>query len=256
VKIVLVTPAWRRYDVTRVALAQRRHLCDVLVGRGHDATCLVVADDENLDVAEEYGFPTLPRRNSPLGAKFNAGIHWACKILEADVVSVVGSDDWCHEDLFDRLPDPHPGPPDLAAFDGAVSWGDEPEIVTGRRIAIVNLATGKLVRCHASGRSGVIPWLIPRAALEPSGFRPVRDEQQIGLDFSLMSGLGMQPNLVFHDPHDFARVDFKSDVNLNAYEPVTAVLSDGPEEDAWSLLAQHYPADLVSQAQDLMAVAA
>jgi hypothetical protein len=217
----------------------------------------VVADDENLDVAEDYGFPTLARKNSPLGAKFNAGIHWACKVMEADVVSVVGSDDWCHEDLFDRLPNEHPQPPDLNAFDGAaVSWGDEPEIVTGRRISIVNLATGNLVRCHASGRSGAIPWLIPRAALEPSGFRPVRDEQQIGLDFSLMSGLGMQPNLVFHDPHDFARVDFKSDVNLNAYEPVTAVLSDGSEEDAWPLLAQHYPADLVSQAQDLAAVAA
>ena len=69
----LVSPAWRRFDVTRLALAERRWLCDELATRGITANSVIVADDENLDIAREYDFHTITMDNSDLGLRFNAG---------------------------------------------------------------------------------------------------------------------------------------------------------------------------------------
>jgi hypothetical protein len=252
-RLALVTPAWRRFDVTRVALAQRAHLSGVLAGQGIEVSVLVVADDENLDVAAEFGFNMLERPNDRLGCKWNDGIEHACTVLEADLVTVVGSDDWIHPDLFDLLPSEVAPPPQLTAERPFVMWSDDvPEAVTGREIALVDLASGRLRRCRGKGPYGVIPWVLPTAALAPSRFRPVRDDLQRGLDGSLVAGLGVRPEWVFHDPHDLCRVDFKSDTNLNTYEAITGAIGYGEEEtDPWGLLATRYPADLVDQAREL-----
>jgi len=72
-----VSPAWQRYAITRLALAERRWLCDELAARGHTANSVIVSDDDNLDIAAEYGFPTVERDNSDLGERFNAGYKYA-----------------------------------------------------------------------------------------------------------------------------------------------------------------------------------
>lgn len=250
-RLCLVSPAWRRYDVTRLALAQRAHLVGVLAERGVEAVVLVVADDGNLSIAREFGFETLERPNGQLGRKFNDGMEYACRELGADIVTVVGSDDWVHPDLFDRLPCERPNDPE-PGDDGVVVWKRTPEAVTGRELALVDLIGGCLRRCSTGDRQGVIPWVFPRAALAPSGFRPVRDDLNIGLDGSMVAGLGVQPTWVFHDPHDLCRVDFKSDVNLNSYARISGAIGYGEEEtDPWGLLAERYPAELVDQAREL-----
>lgn len=258
-RLVLVTPAWRRYDVTRVCLAQRAHLAGVLAGRGIEVSVLVVADDCNLDIASGYGFDTLERPNDELGRKWNDGLEHACRTMDADYVAVVGSDDWIHPDLFDRLPlhevpweDPTPEQP-------FVIWSpNTPEAITGRELALIDLSRGRMRRCRSRGPYGVIPWVLPRTALEPSRYRPVRDHLNIGLDGSLAAGLGVRPEWVFHDPHDLARVDFKSDVNLNSFDKIADAIGYGPvEPDPWPLLETRYPADLVALARNLsLAVAA
>lgn len=251
-RLVLVSPAWRRYAVTRVCFAQRAHLCGVLAERGIEPVVLVVADDENLDIACEYGFETLERPNDELGRKFNDGLEAACVDLQADVVAVVGSDDWVHEDLFDRVPSAKAEPPMPTADVPFVMWSEAPEAVTGRELALVDLVTARLRRCRVERHHGVIPHVFPRVALEPSGFRPARDQLNIGIDGSLVAGLDVQPQWVFHDPHDLCRVDFKSDVNLNSYERITAAIGYGDEEhDPWSLLEERYPAELVGMAREL-----
>ena len=253
-RLCLISPAWRRYDVTRVVLSQRAHLAGVLAEQGVEVSVIVVADDENLDIASEFGFDTLCRPNDRgIGRKFNDGIETAAKSLDADLIAVVGSDDWVHPDLFSRLPLEVAPPPVLTAERPFVMWDEDvPEAVTGREIALVDLSSGRLRRCRGRGRYGVIPWVFPRAALEPSGFRPCRDDLDKGLDGSMIAGLGVQPQWVFHDPHDLVRVDFKSDVNLNTYETITGAIGYGDEEpDPWTLLAERYPAELVDQAHDL-----
>lgn len=245
-----VSPAWRRFDVTRLALAQRAHLCGELAARGIDATCVVVADDENLEIAAAFGFDTVERDNEFLGRKFNDGIEHALR-AGADVVVVMGSDDWLHVDAFDRLPLAEAAIPVPTAEQPAVTWTPGPEIVTGAGITIVDLERGLVRRCRSRGRSGCVPWLINRAALEPSFGRPIRETQQRGTDFALVLGLELQPTWVVHDPHPLCRVDFKSSTNINDFASTSGALADGPLlADPWSLLTEKYPAELVEMARD------
>lgn len=211
---------------------------------------MIVADDENLDIAEEFGFATLERPNDQLGRKFNDGLEYAAG-LGADYFVLIGSDDWMHIDLFDRLPLAETQPKTPTAETPFVMWGPNPEVITGHEIALVDLERGVMQRCRARGRYGVIPWVIPRGALEPVGFRPIKDTANIGIDGSLIAGLNCAPEWVFADPHDYCRVDFKSDVNLNSYDKITGAIGYGEEEvDPWPLLAERYPGDLVALARE------
>lgn len=211
---------------------------------------MIVADDANLEIAEEFGFIGIDQTNEYVGRKFNDGIEYACRALEADYVVLIGSDDWMHIDLFDRLPQDETTekwPTDDEPF---VTWSpDTPEVITGREIALVDLETGRLQRCRARGRHGVIPWILPRKALEPSGFRPIRDDLNIGIDGSLIAGLNVAPEWVFSDPHDLCRVDFKSAVNLNSYEKITRAIGDDVELPL-SLLRHRYPLHLIEMAEE------
>ena len=251
--LALVTPAWRRYGVSRLCFAQRAALRERLAGRGIDVLNIVVADDENLDIALRHGFTALERPNSPLGRKWNEGIALA-GTLGADFVAVVGSDDWVHPDLFRTMPLDHSPEPDFEALTigGAVTWNpDRPQAISGREITLVDLLTGQARACRARNKTGVIPWVLPRKALKPSGFRPVADRAEIGLDGSLVAGLCTTLSWRFHDPHPLARVDFKSGTNLNSYERIAGAIGEGEEIDPWSALAEKYPAWLVRRAERL-----
>ena len=212
-----------------------------------------MADDGNLDIALEHGFTVLERPNFPIGRKWNDGIELAGS-LGADFVSIVGSDDWVHPDLFDQMPLDHTPYPDFAGVaDGqAVVWNpDAPQAISGRELTLVDLLTGQAQVCRVKNRLGVIPWILPRKALKPSGFRPVADGAEIGLDGSLVAGLRTPLNWQFRDPRPHARVDFKSGTNLNSFERIAGAIGEGDEIDPWPALAEHYPAELVEAARRL-----
>jgi glycosyltransferase involved in cell wall biosynthesis len=242
----MVSAAWQRFAVTRLALAQRAHLCDALAAQGHDATCVIVADDENLEIAQEYGFATCEQSNDALGRKFNDGIEYACGYLDADYVVLIGSDDWLHPDAFQRLPKDACLPEMPTVENPAVVGRAVPEMVVGSHIVIVDLASGNARMCVGAGRLGIIPWIMPRKLLRPSGYRPVPEMQRRGIDGSLWRGLGVRPKIVFSDPHWAARIDFKSDTNLNSYKAISDSIGKG-EEFHVSWLVDHYPMELVEK---------
>lgn len=248
----LVSPAWGRFDVTRLALAQRAHLVAELAPRGVALHCVVVADDENLELAREYGFDTVERSNRHLGAKFNDGIEHALR-HGADVVATVGSDDWVHASVFDRLPASSLPVPVPTADDPCVVWSpNQPEIIAGRRLTLVDLFTGRARMCRSRGIFGVIPWLIPASAFKVCRGRPLPDRQQRGIDGAMAVGLrDADPKWVFCDVAPFARVDFKSDVNLNTYESICRAIGVGEDFDPWPQLERFYPSALVEQARAL-----
>ena len=238
-----VTPAWKRVEVTRLALAQRSQVAEALVPLGLDVRSVVVADDENLDAAREYGCDVVELDNDHgVGRRFNAGFEYAAE-QGADLFVYLGSDDWLHPDAFAPIVE---------------GEADEGTIVTGREIAFVDLASGRLQACryrtlHGPGfEHGIIPWIFPREVLEPVGFRPLPPKAPRGLDHLLTRALtaaGVRPRWLFHDP-PLGRVDFKSRVNLNGYARVARPLARGPEVDAWPALVEHYPAALVDMARD------
>lgn len=234
--ISLVSPAWGRFDVTRLVLTQRRWLAAELAPRGVDVRSVIVADDDNLDIARELGFETVEMDNRGLGGKFNAGFRYAAS-QGADWLVHVGSDDWVHPDWFLPLLNPLEPKPVLA----------------GRQLAFVDLLSGRLTRGRLGGSVGAIPWAFPREVLERVGFEPIRPSRMRGIDGDLLRGLrsaGVKAEWVFHDPSDVARVDFKSDTNINTFQSLPISLK-GRRADAWSLLGAHYPPDLVGMARDL-----
>jgi glycosyltransferase involved in cell wall biosynthesis len=229
----LVIPAWRRPAVTRLCLAQKQHLAAAAAARGITCRIVVVADDENLEIAEEHGFDTVNQTNT-LGRKVNDGFEYACA-RGADYVAFVGSDDWLHEDTLDGLVEQPKG---------------RPRIVAGHRIAVVDLEQGRLRRLGVRGPTGVSPWFIPRWALARCGFRPAHDDRASGMEGSIHQNLGPDPDWVFHDPHDLVRVDFKTDLNMTPYDRVSRLLGYGDEVEPWGLLAERYPMDLVGLAYE------
>lgn len=248
-RIAFVSAAWGRFAVTRLALAQRRDLIRRLKAKGHEAVAVVVADDENYDIAAEYGGQPLEQNNDMLGRKFNDGIEWACVVWEADFVVLIGSDDWMHPSMFDRMPKSWAEPVlDLNGKDFAIGRAG-PQCLTGREIAIVDLSGWRLRRCRGRGPAGVIPWVIPRSAL-PDHYRPIDDFKDRGIDGSLLRGLKHRPTWLWHDPHPYCRVDFKSSNNLNAYDRLSEGIGYGPEFDPASRLRTYYPDYLIEMVRD------
>jgi Glycosyl transferase family 2 len=253
VNVWLVSPAWRRYQVTRLVLEQRRHLASVLAARGITIQTVIVADDDNLDLAREYGCVALEMDNRQLAAKFNAGIRYACQKGGADWICHIGSDDWVSPRFFEPL----------ITYQQKIDAGErrsrlwrtgdfgQNTLVTGTLMLLVDLNTGTARRVKCNGRYGIIPWLIPRHMLVASDFQPIPRDRARGMDGGLIRGLGTKPILHWHDPGVLCRVDWKSDTNLNTYRAITNSIGYGPEEqDPFALLTEEYPVELVDLARE------
>lgn len=217
--------------MTRLVLAQRAHLAGELSAAGIDCKTVVIADDENLEIAREHGCATVEHANEGLGAKFNAGYQHAAR-EGADWLVHIGSDDWLHPDALAPLLAPlEPRP-----------------IISGHQIAYVDLLRARIRRAELHGTHGAIPWLIPRHLLERCGFAPIRPERNRGMDGELVRGLrraNAAGQWVFHDPHDLARVDFKTRENLNDFQDMPGTTTRTP----WDTLAERYPPHLVEIAK-------
>lgn len=227
----LVSPAHGRLHVSEFVFAQRAHLITQLAERGIDARAVVVACDENLDLAVEHGFSTIDMPNTHLGRRFNAGIHYACVEGGADYVVHIGSDDWVHPDFFTHLPGPE-------------------TILSGRWMLFVDLERGVGRRCHVRTRHGVIPWIIPRHLLERARCQPVKPEKRRGIDGSLIRGIGSRPRWAYRDPQGaYTRIDWKTRANITPYDLIARNLGVGPEQAPWAQLESCYPASLVQKAR-------
>jgi hypothetical protein len=236
--VCIASAAWRRFPVTRLALTQRQRLIGELAARGVQATTLIAADDENLNIASEFGCETLEIDNLPLAKKCNAMLRRAAEM--ADYVVWIGSDDWLHADLFDPIRET-----------GRDSNAPMP-IFSGRSVAVVNLETGNLRVIEAQSRYGCVPWIIDSRLLQPTRHEPIRPDLNRGLDGALIRGvrLSRRPfEVLIDEPHPFRCVDFKTLDNITPYSGVTKHLGVGDETVAWDTLARWYPQDLVDLAR-------
>lgn len=239
VSACIVSPAWGRFDTTRLVLKQRSRLVVELASRGIDAGLVVVADDENLDIAAEYGAATVEAPNDPLGRKANAGLA-AAAATGADWIVWIGSDDWIHPDAFELLHSEYA----------------LPVIIRGERLAMVELATGMLQQISSPSVYGAIPWLIDARLFRVTKINPIRPDLPRGLDGALVRGLRRHRipfEFVTHDPHPFRCVDFKTTLNLSPYEGAARNLGIAPAEPAWDALAGWFPDDLIEEARAVSA---
>src|SRR5690349_3305876 len=134
----LVIPAFGRLKVSQVAFAGYAWLADRLSERGVTAHVLVVADDENLELAAEYDVDALEAPNV-LGDKINAGLAHLRGLV--DFFCITGSDNWLHPDMFLEP--------------------DDERVVTGARLTMVDLHAGCATVLRTGFRQGLPPWIIP-----------------------------------------------------------------------------------------------
>ena len=231
-RIWFIVPAHGRVDLSRVCLRQLRRTCDAMrANYDIDATAVVIADDENLDVADDLGFATVKRDNHQLGRKFNDGHQLACDPAynpnPADYVVPCGSDDWVDPVVFQRLPPP-----------GVVGVFTLHAVVNEDRTRLQRLRVG--YKCGAGIR------IIPRDLVAAAGYRPCREHARSGVDTTAVEGIqrsiGEFPATVCLDVHPLQIVDWKSrHQQLHSYSAIRG-FGKGPEStDPFGDLAGFYP---------------
>lgn len=229
-----VVPAHGRFELAEVCLRQLARSCAAITAGGVDCTAVVVADDENLEVARAVGFWAVERDNLQLGRKWNDGYELAGR-EGAGFVAPFGTDDWI---------DP--------AF---VLSGDLPEhgqVRCARLSAVVREDAARMaeLRIPYDGGDGVRIW--PTSMLEPLGFRPAEEDRDRAIDTSVLRevtiAMGRPPAFVYHDLHPLQIVDFKSEgEQLNTYRDCLRYVVGEERRDVWHALAGHFPAEALSE---------
>jgi hypothetical protein len=238
-RIGFVTPCWKREHLTRVCLQHRAWTISRLP-HGVEGFQVVIAADENLNIADELGCDTVEHRNV-LGERWNVGYRRAAE-LGADYVVPVGSDTWLHPDLFRGLT------PD------AVAAARTYAVVRDDGLRIAELDLGRPVRERPLARFAVSAWAFPAAILSTAA-EPCKPGLMKGCDGSTFRRLEAAGPLPFRyvDSHPLDVVAFRSDVQITPYERLTQKFHGREHPDPFARLAEHHPAALVEQAEALYA---
>lgn len=227
--LYFVTPAFRRYELSAVCFDQRVRVIETLAAHGIEARCVVVADDENLDLARERGFDVVERDNEWLGRRFNDGIEYA-GLHGASRIIPIGSDSWIDPAYFLPLP--------TRQFTVTSSYYS---VVTADRLAELNIDDTK----------GVGPYVFPRHVLRPK-FRPAKDEITHGVDGSTVKGIRARLRWQRHDVHPLQYVGFRGVPHISSYAGLVEAWGVREHMDPWAKLAEHYPPDLVERARAVL----
>jgi hypothetical protein len=238
-RLCFVVPVHQRLKLASICLRQLQRTCDALREDGVEANAVVVSDSISLmelDVLS-LGFGWVIRENDYTSAKFNDGIQLATdpryNPMPADYVVPCGSDDWLDHRLFTE---PLPGPNQIFGFQH-VSFVRE----DGREICSP--------RIGYAGGAGIR--IIPRALLEPVGYRPADEDRMRGVDTSILANIrNANPTLEVRHWHLHTRqiVDWKTpNVQLNSYSEVTAIHGAGSPADPFVELADFYPAEALDE---------
>lgn len=227
--LYFVTPAWQRYELTAICLEQRRQVIDALATHGIEAHQVVIADDENLDIARSLGFEVVERDNRWLGRKFNDGQEYAGK-HGAEWIVPIGSDSWVDPAYFVPLP------PTGRTRTSRMYVPVKPD-----RLAILRV-----------GKMGAGPHMFNRRLMLGSGFRPAPDEISRNTDSLTIRGLDRPPLWQWRDLHPFQYVGFRVPPFITQYDRLVSRWGVSESTEPFELLAEHYPTDLVERVRVLM----
>ncbi len=240
-RLWFLVPAHGRLQLSRICLRMLQQTCERVWDLGIEANAVVIADDENLELARELGFATVERDNEFLGRKMNDGYQLACdpefNPEPADYVVPVGSDDWLDPVIFKSLP-------------------EGGRIGTFRQIAVVDEERKNLAQVRAPYVGGWGIRIVPREIVARAGYRPCEEDRNNALDSSAMRGFRIAngnrlPQVVELDVHPLQIVDWKSrEKNLHPYRELAA-WRKAPLEDPFDVLTGIYPDWALAQMKEL-----
>ena len=226
------TPAWQRYELSEVCFEQRRRVIDRLAEQGIEARCVIVADDENLDLARSKGFDTLERSNDGLGRKVNDGYEYAAS-QGAEWMIFIGSDSWIDPAFITPLPT---DPPNLVRSSPAYC------AVTPDKLALLRVS-------HPTNPAG--PHIFHRDLLARAKYRPVADELMRNIDSRTNAALASF-KFTTRDVHPLQYIGFRAPPMITSYGALWKRWGIAEYDDPWSLLAEHYDQDLVDAARKVL----
>lgn len=233
-----VMPAWRRVELTELCLEQLAGTCTDLEAFGVSATCVVVADDENLETARALGFWTVERENQPLGRKFNDGFQLACE-QGADWVMPIGSDNWITALAASQLP-------------------DNPRAVLCRRhCTIVHENGDRLAELEITYDGGDGIRKFPAELFRAVGGRPASEHARRAIDTSILENLrrklGWSRQFEYRDMGTHQIIGWQSpDVQLNDYDALVRAFGRRESFKPWEELLEVFPArDMISRMRTL-----
>jgi hypothetical protein len=227
-----VIPAWRRVELSAVCFEQFAGVIGTLRAAGVEAEAVVIADDENLDVARALGFATLERDNSGLGRKFNDGQEYAGN-HGADWIVPIGSDSFVDPAYFLPLP-----PVEVTRTSGMYA------MVTARRMAELKV-----------GWIGAGPRMYHRSRLEPTGFRPAPDKLMRTIDSHTVRAIVKSTGPLtweWRDLHPLQYIGFRYPPYITGYGSLVRTWGVRERVNPWDRLAAVYPPDLVKRVRTLM----
>lgn len=228
--VYFVTPAFQRFELTSICLEQRELVIDELARHGVEARQVVIADDENLDIARSFGFETIERDNEWLGRRFNDGEEHAGR-NGADWIVPIGSDSWVDPAYF--LPLPHPRLTRTSRMYTPV-----------RPDRLATLRVGKM---------GAGPHMFHRSLMLRSGFRPAPDKIARNTDSLTIRGLDRPPRWEWRDTHPYQYVGFRVRPFITQYDRLVDRWGVSEDQHPFETLRRYYPAGLVDRVEKLMA---
>lgn len=232
-------PAHGRLALAQICMKQLRRTCDALCAEGIEASAVVVADDENLDTARQFGFATIRRDNRFLARRFNDAVALALDSrynpAPVDYVVPCGSDDWVDHRLFLDLP-----PADT--------------VVGFQRISVVREDGRELTVRHLNYTGGSGIRIYPAALMQPLEFRPADEDRKRACDTSILTNLlrhhGQRMRVEHRHLHDHQIVDWKSPAEqLNSYAEL-GVFRAASTADPFEALADVYPAEALEEMRE------
>lgn len=227
--LFFVTPAFQRYELSEICFAERKWAIEQLAANGIEARSVIVADDENLDIARENGFDTVESINDWLGKRFNDGYQYAAE-QGATHVFPIGSDSWVDPKfIYGKL-------------------HDNLDVVASRYYARVDRLGIRRKVMWVPVLQGV-SYVMPTKALAGKNYRPCADRIRRGCDGSTWQTIsrveGVQ--MVWSEVHDLETIAFESNVNISTYEGLGTRWGISETDQPFSGLIAHYPHKLVDQ---------
>ena len=226
-----VTPAHGRHRLSRVCAIQRARTVYDLRRAGLPCDVVVVACDENLQIARDVGFHTVERDNEWLGRRFNDGIRYAVD-HGASHVTMIGSDTFASPEPFLNVLSLRPNDALVSHYLSVVSPdGSEMAQIFHRRY---------------------VQHVYPAWAITG---RPCRDELRRGCDSSIRAGIMRdQPRIRLQHVAEgpLERVSFQSGVSqVTPYRPLSGYPGARKVEGEaiWETIGSVYARELVSAAR-------
>lgn len=254
-RLLLVIPAFGRYELTRIVLRELAWVRDGLRPHGLDVQAAVIADDENLVEAQARGFLAIDHPNEWLGAKFNAGYQHALQ-EGYDYVHATGSDTFVDPRVFLQLAHGLPLADEVLCGHYLTVFAPPEQLQASKRRQEVAQRPRRADLWLTSVFGNAV---YPVGLLAKLQGRPCEDERRRGCDTSTRQAIldaHLELRLVYQDLHQLERVNFGSGVTqVTDFRRLTksAGLRALNTTTPWQGLADVYPSDLVDQVRDYYA---